>query len=248
LCPMPELISNLTWLLSNPIDLNGLWGDIWAWASVPHIEEVLFELLSILEKHNVSSTFFISGVCARQNKDAVQELSDAGHEIGLHGYRHVPYEMPNGGVFRDMAQAVSVFKEMGIKTEGFRAPWLVADEETYRAAQLFGLKYVSNINSKKSLHWLDKFNLMELPIYLEDQSLLQKNAVEILLKSAAAGRVFEFHLLYLRRSMEVLDEFLSQNDVGTATLAQIAKGRKSLGLSFDIAYLHRFELLRKLLS
>jgi hypothetical protein len=48
LIALPELISNVNWLLSNPIDLKGLTGDIWAWATVPHIKGVLHELLVVL--------------------------------------------------------------------------------------------------------------------------------------------------------------------------------------------------------
>jgi hypothetical protein len=245
---MPELISNIHWLLSNPIDLTGLRGDIWAWGSVPRIKEVLHELLSLLERHNVAATFFVSGVCAEQNKDEIIRIKDAGHEIGLHGYRHVPYDMPRGEMERDMYQAYSVFREMGVSVKGFRAPWLIANEDTYRTAQMLGLTYVSNVNAKKALQRVDKYDLVELPIYLDDQSLLQKYPVEILLKSSEPGRVFEFHLLYVRQRMGVLDDFLDKLKIGTATFSQIAHGSKGIGLSFDIAYLNRLELIRKLFS
>jgi len=245
---MPELISNFHWLLSNPIDLKGLRGDIWAWGSVPRIKEVLRELLSLLERHNVAATFFVSGVCAEQNKDEILRIKNAGHEIGLHGYRHVPYNMSRAEMVRDMYQAISVFREMGVVVKGFRAPWLIANEDSYRAAQMLGLTYVSNISAKKALQRVDKYDLMELPIYLDDQSLLQRDAVEILLKSSQTGRVFEFHLLYVRRRMRVLDDFLNKLKSGTATFSQIAEGRKGIGLSFDIAYLNRLELIKKLVS
>jgi hypothetical protein len=245
---MPELISNIHWLLSNPIDLTGLRGDIWAWGSVPRIKEVLHELLSLLERHNVAATFFVSGVCAEQNKDEILRIKDAGHEIGLHGYRHVPYDMPSAEMARDMYQAISVFREMGVNVKGFRAPWLISNEDTYRLAHLLGLIYVSNVSAKKALQWVDKYDLVELPIYLDDQSLLQENAVEILLESSETGRVFEFHLLYVKKRMKILDEFLDELEIGTATFSQIAQGSKGIGLSFDIAYLNRLELLRKLFS
>lgn len=221
---------------------------MWAWGSVPHIKEVLHELLSLLERHNVASTFFISGVCAEQNKDEILRIKDAGHEIGLHGYRHVPYDMPCAEMVRDMYQAISLFREMGVAVKGFRAPWLIANKHAYRVAQMLGLTYVSNVSAKKTLQRVDKYNLVELPIYLDDQALLQKNAVETLLKSSEAGRVFEFHLLYVRQTMRVMDDFLNKLKIDTATLSQIAEGSKGIGLSFDIAYLSRLELLKKLFS
>jgi len=228
--------------------MKSLRRDIWAWGSVPHIKEVLHNLLSVLKRHNVSSTFFISGVCAEQNRDEILGIKDAGHEIGLHGYRHVPYDMPYAEIMRDMCQAISVFREIGVFPKGFRAPWLVANNNAYRAAQMLDLKYASNVKAKKALQRSNSSNFVELPIYLDDQALLEKNALEILLKSSEAGRVFEFHLLYVRQSMRVLDDFLDRLKIDTTTLSHIAEGGKGIGLSFDIAYLKRSELPKKLFS
>lgn len=241
-------MSNFHWLISNPIDLKNLRGDICAWASVPNIKGVLHQLLSLLEKHNVKATFFVSGVCAQQNIDEIIKIKAAGHEIALHGYKHVPYDMPHTELESDMHQAFLVYKNMGITVKGFRAPWLIASKDTYRAAQKLGLKYVSNIKATNTPQKLDEYDLFELPIYLDDQALLHKNATEILLKSSEIGRVFEFHLLYIRQTMTVLDEFLNRLQIDTVTLLDIAEERKGLGLSFDIAYLSRFELIKKLVT
>jgi peptidoglycan/xylan/chitin deacetylase (PgdA/CDA1 family) len=244
----PELISNFHWLLSNPIDLKGLRGDIWAWATVPNIKDVLHELLNLLRRHNVTATFFVSGVCAQQNKAEILRIIDAGHEIGLHGYRHVPYDMPRAQMEYELYQAFSVYEDIGVCVKGFRAPWLIASKDAYCMAQILGLKYVSNIKAKKAFQRIDEYNLFELPIYLDDQALLQKNATEKLLKSSENGRVFEFHLLYVRQTMRVLDEFLYKLQTDTSTLLQIAEGKKGIGLSFDIAYLSRWELIKKLVA
>ena len=221
---------------------------MWAWATAPNIKGVLHELLALLERHDVAATFFVSGVCARQNKSEVIRIRDAGHEIALHGYRHVPYNMPRAEMEDDLYRAVSVYKDLDMEIKGFRAPWLIASQDVYDLAEQLSLKYVSNYKSIEPFHRVNGYNFMEIPIYLEDQALLKEGAVETLLKSCQAGRVFEFHLLYVRHTFRVLDAFLSKLQMQTATMSQIAEGKKGLGLSFDIAYLSRWELIKKLVA
>jgi Predicted xylanase/chitin deacetylase len=221
---------------------------LWAWATAPNIKEVLHELLALLERHDVVATFFVSGVCARQNRAEIIRIKAAGHELALHGYKHVPYNMPRAEMENDLFHAVSIYKEMGIDVRGFRAPWLIASRDVYDLAQELGLEYVSNYKSTNPLHRVDGYDFVEIPIYLEDQALLKENAVETLLKSCQAGRVFEFHLLYVRHTFQVLDTFLSKLQMETATLSQIAEGRQGIGLSFDIAYLSRWELIKKVVA
>lgn len=221
---------------------------MWAWATAPNIKGVLHELLALLERHNVPATFFVSGVCARQNKSEIIEIRDAGHEIALHGYRHVPYNMPRAGMEADLYQAVSVYNDLDIEIKGFRAPWLIASMDVYTLAEQLGLKYVSNYKSTEPLHRVKGYDFLEIPIYLEDQALLKDNPVETLMNSSEAGRTFEFHLLYVRHTFRILDAFLSKLQMQTATLSQIAEGKQGLGLSFDIAYLSRWELIKKIVA
>jgi len=45
-------------------------------------------ILGFLDKHQQKATFFIIGWIAKKNPGMVQEIVDAGHEIGLHSYGH----------------------------------------------------------------------------------------------------------------------------------------------------------------
>ncbi len=46
------------------------------------------QLLEILNQFNIKATFFLVGVKAEQNPELVARILAAGHEIGLHTYRH----------------------------------------------------------------------------------------------------------------------------------------------------------------
>ncbi len=45
-------------------------------------------VLEVLEKHNISATFFWTGHAAENNSEMVRQVHDAGHETGCHGLFH----------------------------------------------------------------------------------------------------------------------------------------------------------------
>ena len=49
------------------------------------------DILKLLEKYNVKSTFFVVGDWAEKYPDALKKISAAGHEIGEHSYSHSDY-------------------------------------------------------------------------------------------------------------------------------------------------------------
>ena len=47
-------------------------------------------ILALLEKYDIKSTFFIPGLTLETYPDMVKKIAAAGHEIGHHGWTHVP--------------------------------------------------------------------------------------------------------------------------------------------------------------
>src|SRR5919201_922952 len=47
-------------------------------------------ILELLERHGIRSTFFVPGRVAERHPGRVEEIVAAGHELGHHGYTHVP--------------------------------------------------------------------------------------------------------------------------------------------------------------
>jgi len=46
------------------------------------------ELLDILDRHGVKTTFFLAGYWVEKHPDYVKKIADRGHEIGNHSYEH----------------------------------------------------------------------------------------------------------------------------------------------------------------
>ena len=46
------------------------------------------EILSVLQKHDVESTFYFTGDAARSHPETVNMVSDSGHEVGCHSLYH----------------------------------------------------------------------------------------------------------------------------------------------------------------
>ncbi len=53
----------------------------------PH-PEYTPQLLKVLERYDQVASFFCLGSCVRTNPEVVREISQRGHWLGLHGYKH----------------------------------------------------------------------------------------------------------------------------------------------------------------
>lgn len=81
------------------LDLDNKWsymkthGDA-GWETFPsYLDVVVPRALSFLKERNLNITFFIVGQDSdlEKNHDAIKQISDAGHEIGNHSFRHEPW-------------------------------------------------------------------------------------------------------------------------------------------------------------
>lgn len=49
---------------------------------------VTVPILQLLDKYNARATFFLMGTRAEKHPDIVRKIAEAGHDIGLHSYKH----------------------------------------------------------------------------------------------------------------------------------------------------------------
>ena len=50
----------------------------------------IFEILDLLDRYNIISTFFVVGEVAEKCIDVMKEIHERGHEIAFHSYDHRP--------------------------------------------------------------------------------------------------------------------------------------------------------------
>lgn len=101
-------------------------------------------LLEILKAHRVKACFFFLGDRARRFPDVVRAVAAAGHEIGVHGFRHLPQTfLGPRATLRDLAETMRTLAAItGRRPELVRPPWGVFNLVTLWAARRLGLRPV----------------------------------------------------------------------------------------------------------
>src|SRR5579871_5999122 len=95
------------------------------WALLPsRLQGQVSRVLDILEEREVKATFFILGWVAERHPKIVQQIADAGHEIGCHSYAHqLIYNLTPKEFRADTRRAVSAIEDAcGVSTRAYRAP------------------------------------------------------------------------------------------------------------------------------
>ena len=102
-------------------------------------------VMSELERLGISATFFLVGRDVRRDPTLVRELLAAGHEIAVHGDRHLPHPlMAPGWVTRDLERATATIEDIADRpVTHLRAPFGAASVATLRFARRQGLTLAS---------------------------------------------------------------------------------------------------------
>jgi peptidoglycan/xylan/chitin deacetylase (PgdA/CDA1 family) len=126
-------------------------------------------ILDLLDKYEIKATFFTPGWTVDQFPESCEEIISRGHEMGAHGYLHerlaeISMESERSVFEKSMAS----FKKLGIKPEGFRAPYWLISDRTLGLIQELGFRYDSNFMDNDMPYMLkwrgEETNLVELPV------------------------------------------------------------------------------------
>ena len=105
-------------------------------------------LLGLFGKFNVKTTFFVTGVFARNHPDIVREMVTRGHEVACHGNVHRDLSKLSYDELKvDISVALaSVEAAAGVKIRGFRSPRNMVNPQLYRVLSELGLDYDSSVH------------------------------------------------------------------------------------------------------
>lgn len=87
------------------------------------------QLLEILAEHGVTATFFFTGFQASKHPELVKRAAQAGHQIGNHGYWHLPSPfIPVKVLEREIDSTNDIYMDIiGTPAAVFRPPYGIID-------------------------------------------------------------------------------------------------------------------------
>lgn len=120
------------------------------------VEAMTRRILDLLDRNGAKGTFFVVGELAERMPGLVRELAVRGHELGLHGWRHVPLTRCDPRTLRDeLARSRFRLEELtGTPVTGFRAPIFSLTAATAWAAEAIaaaGFTYSSSVLPARGL-------------------------------------------------------------------------------------------------
>ena len=102
---------------------------------IPPTERVVkntINILELLETNGTKATFFILGIVAEHYPDLIKNISEQGHELGVHGYHHLEFsKITPEKAFQEIDSAKKLIEDIsGEQVYGHRAPAFSINEET----------------------------------------------------------------------------------------------------------------------
>lgn len=132
-------------------------------------------ILRILKKYGIRGTFPTTGVTAEWYPGVVREIAEAGHEVAVHGYRHVPlHKLTDEGERSEISQAKKAIETVtGSAARGWRSPMYSSTTRTIRLLTELGFMYDSSFHNDDWPYLLENDGslLVEVPAGLDDWEL-----------------------------------------------------------------------------
>lgn len=83
------------------------------------------QLLDLLKKHKITATFFVVGVNAKKHPGIIKRISEEGHEIGVHNFKHTSNWLLSPLAYqRNLTKSIDIINRVtGKRPIYYRPPW-----------------------------------------------------------------------------------------------------------------------------
>ncbi len=89
----------------------------------PSVTRALPRVLDELERHELRATFFVEAINCELNPTALHAIAERGHELGVHGWRHEPWDQLDEVAERELlGRSTRAFANAGLPVRAFRPP------------------------------------------------------------------------------------------------------------------------------
>ncbi len=113
-------------------------------------------LLSLLAEYGLRATFFIPGLTADRYPETVQQVLEAGHEVGHHSYSHrSPVDLTADEERADFERALTALHAAGAEPLGHRSAMWEASWRTPKLVAEHGMRYDSTLMDADFPYLLD---------------------------------------------------------------------------------------------
>ena len=128
-------------------------------------------ILQILSEEDIIATFFVCGYWVEKYPEIVQQVYDAGHEIGNHGATHAHVaQLSKEQLIKEIKDAHDIVKEtIGLDMIYFRPPYGEYNNNVIETAEELGYKTIQW--SVDSHDWMDKSVEYEVNQVLNNKNL-----------------------------------------------------------------------------
>jgi peptidoglycan/xylan/chitin deacetylase (PgdA/CDA1 family) len=100
---------------------------------------LLRNMFDAMEPHQAKFTFPMVASVAAKNPALTHEILTRGHEVAVHGFKHLNYSyLTEQQQDDDITEALAAFKNMAVPVCGFRAPYNIYTEDTPRLVEKHG--------------------------------------------------------------------------------------------------------------
>jgi peptidoglycan/xylan/chitin deacetylase (PgdA/CDA1 family) len=135
----------------------------------------VYRILDMLRRYEIRATFPITGLTAEWYPEVVDAILADGHEVAVHGYRHVPLFRLDEDEEREEIEAATaaVSKAIGAKPVGWRTPMYSTTPRTIGLLMEQGYLWNSDFHNDDLPYILrqDGRRIVEIPAGLDDWEL-----------------------------------------------------------------------------